>query len=907
MVGSSWRTPLRIARRTARRSLGRTVLIATLIGLPVLAASWVAVMETTSNPRGEVLARQSMGTADASVTVTPYKLVTLMRAMMDPSTAAYIVDTGNATAEQSRDPARVDVAALLPAGSKVVPDPDSWTTAAGIKVGSAIGNYQVRGLDARGPLATGTYRLDQGRMPTGPGEVALSPSMADHLGLRRDGSLTKDAAVETAAGKRYAVTGIARQPLTPSTKLIWTLPGSPLAPAPHDSDLAYLVDLPDGADPLALQQQLAGKGIAVTPRAWVLDPPAFEGGGSTYSDVSAVAVAALVIGFGVLEIVLLAGTAFAVGARRQTRELGLVMAAGGTPRHVRRIVLAQGLFLGLIGTVAGVVLAIAAAVLGKSRWELWFDHLIDGWRFPVVVLAAIAAVGLLAGLAAAVVPAVTAARQQPVAALAGRFTVAKGNSRLRRPALVLLVLGVGSVLVGTTMLGTEFARLKREALENPNVYAGGITPTTPIALVLTGITAVIAAMVWLLPNLVAKAAALGSRLPLSARLALRDAARHRHRTGPATAAIMMSVGGTVAIAFALVNSFAAESANYVPSAHDGDAVVRYDSYYTDGVTRAVDYTPELVGRLDKVLPDRGHTDLAHVKAGKPERGSDYQPVLSVTAPADAACTDLNQCSAIYMQIVAVDPAFLESLGGHGPAAAEVLRAGKAAIPESFDRAAGKAGLIPDGKLVLRADTTNKEVGRVPAAKVTDLPRLRAFESAILISPDTARRLGDLDVFETHFDLTREPTADERAAAVSAVGVEQLFVVEHGYQSKAGTAFLALLSAATVVTLLGVAISVALSAAEGRADLATLAAVGAQPRRRRNLAAAQAWLLGQLGCVLGAFVGGLYGYTAHVAFDSPRFAIPWRELGGILVAVPLFAGLVAWLLTRSRLPMVRRAG
>ncbi len=51
---------------------------------------------------------------------------------------------------------------------------------------------------------------------------------------------------------------------------------------------------------------------------------------------------ALAIGFGVLEIVLLAGTAFAVGARRQTRELGLVAAAGGTARDVRRIVLLQG-------------------------------------------------------------------------------------------------------------------------------------------------------------------------------------------------------------------------------------------------------------------------------------------------------------------------------------------------------------------------------------------------------------------------------------------------------------------------------------------------------------------------------------------------------------------------------------
>jgi len=54
--------------------------------------------------------------------------------------------------------------------------------------------------------------------------------------------------------------------------------------------------------------------------------------------------------------------------------------------------------------------------------------------------------------------------------------------------------------------------------------------------------------------------------------------------------------------------------------------------------------------------------------------------------------------------------------------------------------------------------------------------------------------------------------------------------------------------AGLVTLLGGAISVALSAAEGRADRATLAAVGAPPRRRRELVAMQALLVGGLGGV-----------------------------------------------------------
>lgn len=89
-------------------------------------------------------------------------------------------------------------------------------------------------------------------------------------------------------------------------------------------------------------------------------------------------------------------------------------------------------------------------------------------------------------------------------------------------------------------------------------------------------------------------------------------------------------------------------------------------------------------------------------------------------------------------------------------------------------------------------------------------------------------------------------------------------------------------------------------------LATLAAVGAQPRRRRYFAAAQAWLLGQIGCLLGVGVGALLGYTTRTLTRSPYFAVPWLQLLGIVVLVPLFAAGLAWLMTRSRLPMLRRA-
>lgn len=913
---TGWGVALRIARRTARQSIGRTILIAALIGLPVLAASWVAVMNAAATPTGERLARQQIGRADAAVTVTTRSKITVDQFMSSSTTVSYTEppDTG-----APRDPSRVDVGAVLPAGSVVVPGSDGWSTAVSLRTPNAVGNYLVQGVDASSPLTKGTYRLDAGRMPSAPGEVALSPALADHLRLLSDGRLIGGATVSTPDGHQYSAVGIARRPDSPEQPMLWAEPRTELVTAPKDSPLTYLVDLPDGTDVVALQGRLAEQGLALTPRAWIVDPPAQPYGGPGGSqDAAAWAVVTLVIGFGVLEIVLLAGTAFAVGARRQTRELGLITATGGRPTDVRRVVLAQGLFLGVLGTAVGAGLAIGVAVLGRPAWERLFDRLIDGWSIPVVPMLAVAGIGILAGLAAAVVPAISAGRQQPVAALSGRFVVAKGNDRVRRPALVLVGLGTASVLIGSVRLGAAFAENRREAAANPGTYAGGITPTGPIAMVLIGITAVIAGLVWLLPNLVARAASLGRALPLSGRLALRDAARHRHRTGPAAAAIMMSVGGTVAMAFALSNSFAAEKENYRPAAPDGWVAVYWDRGLNyPGAPRPAAYGSEQIRQLSRRLPVRAHHDIAQIeprtaKAIAIQGGGSYVATLTIQAVADCQA-EQNACYSTSLQLLAVDPDHLDRLGDFGPETARVLRAGRIAVPSSTQDQPGVADVVQGGQVSVSVDgptdptspTGSTAATRVPAEVVTDLPRITTFGSSALVSPSTAARLGRLRVTETQFELTRPPTDDEMSAATKLVGDENAIKLERGYEGHAGVAFIALLSAATVVTLLGVAIAVALSAAEGRADLATLAAVGAPPRRRRALAAAQAWLLGQIGCVLGAFVGALYGYTAHVAFGSPSFAVPWRELGGILVAVPLFAGALAWLLTRSRLPMVRR--
>ncbi len=894
-----WPVALRLARRTARRSPGRTTLIATLIGLPVMASSWAAIIISTSSPSGEALAREEIGTADAAVQVTTYDRVVIEPGMASSGTIGHRPADDDAPL---RDVRTVDLDTLLPAGTERVMATRSLSTVLELKVRDVVGSFMADAVDAGSPLTAGTYRLDAGRMPTAPTEVALTRSAAEALGLLDGGALVPDAKITTAEGKSYGVVGLARPPASPDLEMVWAPSRSPLLPVTADVPLTYFVDLPDGTDLQALQQSLTSHGVVLTSRDNVTNPPE-DPRNSDGTSASSWAAVALIVGFGVLEVVLLAGTAFAVGARRQTRELGLVTATGGSPTDIRRMVLAQGAVLGVIGAAGGVLLSVLIAVAGKPWWESLSDHLFSTWSFPAPAMAGIALIGLFAGVAAAVVPAISAGRQHPVAALSGRFATSRGTVRIKRPALLLVIAGAASVLLGSSMLGSAYAEQKRQEAADPDHYTGGVTPTGPLALVLLGITVVVLGLVWLLPGLVAKAAAAGRMLPLSGRLAVRDAARHRHRTGPATAAIMMSVGGTVALAFALANSFAAEADGYMPSGADGDAMVSFSEHAGSygAMSKPVLYSPGLVMQLDERLPSAHHYLFGGVepKNAKPVKvtgGPSYTPMLSAGPPLTCSDDQLS-CTGGPQLLAMVEPDYLERFGGFGPEAAAALRAGKIVV--------ANPDLVQNGKIQLRADDGTGLVSWAPATVLADLPRVLTVENSALVSPERAAQVGKPVISGVHFDLTRAPTRDELTSVASLLGNENALSIENGYDFNAGTVLLALLSAATVVTLLGVTIAVALSAAEGRADLATLAAVGAQPRRRRTLAAAQAWLLGQLGCVLGVAVGALYGYTAHVAFGSPYFAVPWRELGGILVAVPLFAGLLAWLLTRSRLPMVRR--
>jgi putative ABC transport system permease protein len=869
---SRWMPALRIARRTVLRSPGRSLLVALLVALPVAGATTLDILvRTMASP--EHRAERQIGSADAvAVGISSKRL-----------------------------------AALVPRGTRIAPNPLEYNAFL-VRPGATIRTTLVT-ADVREPLHRHAARLDEGRAPSGTGEVLVTRRLATRLHLLDgDGRLRGGATITMRRGPTATVTGLARAPFcldcaevvaTPSsafarvTRLRY--PGSAqyvdgVAQTLGGGRRGWLLDLPKGTSVIELAAILHGAHAQFGTREQVLHPPpAYSSGLAADEKLRAAALITLLVGLGLLEVVLLAGTAFAVGARRQLRELGLVAASGGSPRDVRRIVLAQGLVLGALGAVVGVAAGFALAVAGRPLWDSVYNEELTGWAFRIWEIAGLALVGLLSGVAAAVVPAVGAARMRPVEALAGRFR--EGHPRRRRNArmgAVLLAVGVGCGIVGDRVLAEELRNVPADVIAGTQTASsdGGVLP------VVAGGALAVIGLVLLAPALIGGLARLGRRLPLSARLAVRDAERQRHRTGPATGAITVAVAFAVLTAFLVAMVFRADEIAIVPELPEHVLAVASDAGLPAGKLIAAGNAAaaQLPGArryvVRQTLPGADGTYLvardgyctperAQLERCRWIRGDNR---LAVTDPASAAAAvtaggeldDDARAALAAGEVVVFDAAMLD-------------HAGKVLI-----QSADGQRLLP-GHVFKRA----QQYGRLPSA---------------LVSPALARSQGwptRIDRVLITFGSNAGSDAVDTALSTAVDGRILLFVAS-GQGIKRDTILLVVALIAGLVTLLSVGISIALSAAEGRADLATLAAVGAPPGRRRSLVAFQALLVGGLGGLLGVALGTFVAFTARATTGSPDFVVPWWNLLAAGLGAPAVAALVAALCTRGRLPVVRRS-
>jgi len=735
-----------------------------------------------------------------------------------------------------------------------------------VAIPGSISTYDLRAQDPHGAFGQPMLSLVSGHYPAGPDQVAVTAGVAATFKLRVGDWWHQ-------GGKTRQVVGIVQNPESLLDAFALVAPGQVSAP----SQVTVLFTAPPGnisaASLGSLRQYVQTRQDAVASNP--LNPETIVLGLTTV---------------GMLLIALVAVGGFTVLAQRRLRSLGMLGALGATDSNIRLVVRINGVLVGVVGALAGVVLGLAAWLAYRPRLESSAHHLIGVFQLPWIVIGPAMALAVVATYFAASRPARAITRIPIVAALSGRPAPPKQVHRSALPGVVLFVVAA--------------ALLSFSGKSNGN--GGGA-----LELVL-GIVLLIVAIILLAPFCLVVLARLGRRAPIAIRLALRDLARYRARSGSALSAI--SLGVFIA---ALVCVLTAQRYGNVLDYAGPNLASNQIIVYTPGggggpgngpggsSSSGAASTPQAQAAVARNIAkglgsgtvielDQAGASLQHAAAGRSWSGPVYVATPQLLADFGVKASEVNPDADILtmrpglsglsqMQLVyGNDQGGGPGGGGHGP-----QDVGSNSYP------------CPKGQCL--ANPVIQEVGALPAG--TSAPNTVITEHAIHTLGLHVSASGWL-IQAPHPPTAAQITDARLTAAASGMTIE----------TKSSTPSSAeILNWATVFGIalaLGIlAMSVGLIRSETAGDLRTLTATGASSLTRRELAAGTAFALALGGAVLGtvaAYVAAI-GYAWDNPLDglSELSSVPTRQLLFIVVGMPVIAAVVGWLLAGREPSVISR--
>lgn len=936
---------LKIANRSIKRNRLQSFLIIAIIAVPVMLVSTLLTFDASTKSTSSELLKYELGAASAKYQISSAPDKNL--AQTPTSLQLQFVNQNGAAPEGEL----VDIRTVLPKLKLI----SITKTEAIFKTAGGIGPVEVFAGESwnQALLNKGPVSLLAGVIPQTKNEVMVTPSALKRFGVKLGENIA------TNDGQTFKVVGTLRDYSTSSTSDIVFMSQDAL-PLPHNAVVTFYQL--GGASPTWKEVLSLNKmGIGVLSRQVILNPPPIEeqpiSNGSGIPFAAIFSVLLFLVPLGLLPVVVLAGSAFAFGARRQTRTLAVMSSLGASRRTLQNVTVTSGIWLGLIGGVAGVALgAIVVSLFGPAMASKSFSvqppwNQYPGFHLPLVYLIVLIFASGVLGAVSSYLPARKASRVNILATLRGQREEGQVKARAAVGALLLLLIGLAVVVLGVLLFAyAETRPVKvmadyeaRDALKKLAVYgqlAGGIVT-------------VIGFMVgrgWILRGLRAVLSFFGKRFNFAGR----DLLFNRSRYAPVLSSVLVVyfVGAMI-----IGVSYGPMVKQAVNSAKMQSYLVGQYNYEFPRANVTQEATPEeFIGSLPSVTTAQytknlisqsgGFTSVAvinstpdyYYRANSRDANGDFLPAFDVTLPhvifnPDAVCYyqslsgrqeayakahQKDQNSESYLNyppgcsnvleltrtIVVGDEDTLRVITNRNDAEAErtLKNGGVVVLNRLYDfNGTAKIRWTTESEYSMDNQFSSKNATRAEDLKsylVPGVPSVNSRYSAI-ISPQTAESLGITAYPQNILANTTTPISTEVSDSLMGKGI-----YFDSYATQAGpdaNSFAWIVTwAAGIFALLATSIALGLSQIEAAADKRTLAAIGAPKSFRARMVATQAFALTFTGAILGGGVGLAVGLTLVMSSNISNFVLAIPQLVTLFLGVPLLSAFVFWVFTPRKL-------
>jgi putative ABC transport system permease protein len=578
--------------------------------------------------------------------------------------------------------------------------------------------------------------------------------------------------------------------------------------------------------------------------------------------------------FGLVALVVggfLVANSLAMNLAERTREIGLLRAAGATSRQVLGIFLRQGIAIGLLGSIVGLLAGIAIAALMIGFLQSTRSVLIGGLPLNPGALLLALGLGLVVTIIGSTIPAMQAARLSPLEALRpSRQRNATLWARLRwLLAAELLVVAVGLVLYPLDRGSAPVLAVVLAVL----LLLGGALAATFVVVPLSRLVG--RPFEWF--------------FGAEGMLGRANLGRDRSRSGLTAGALMIALAAVVALA-SVAASAQASVDRWVASILPGGYAIRLSlPVPMDDFQSTVEQTSG-VGAAAPIA-----------EFGAVIAGGDRQTEVSVAG---------------------IDPRLFEDAGaliftaGDRADAFQALRNGGAVlVPDEISR---RDGIAVGDSVPLALPGGQPQPFAVAGVVAYSLPG-RTADGALLVSLADARDTFDVSTASL-WSLVPQPgigagafreavTQTATALAGEVIAAPQLADDLSRSLDRLVGLFDVLALIAVVVGALGIVNTLSAGVAERVREIAILRAHGMTVGQVQAMVVAEASIIGAIGGVIAVCIGLLAAWAMVVVAAPADFgaglAIPWALLISVVLLGTGIAALAALYPARvaARLPLV----